>query len=252
MKSLAKGTVFLLAVMSLGHALFSVAQEQPQVKVNVLNVCAPSPEEQQQIASALARIPQKAVFSQDFEIDRGRSIPDESANLLPGTQTQQLPSDTGPADWVRIRREFPASSPFSNVQYSFSRDAKSMVETLVFRVRDPKDVMQVAIEDSASAVTAPASMLATNTPSSRIKLERFGKSSIVLARCSASEAGPAPDQSAYEPLFQSASAIASKYRGFLDVRRTVPAEFAQIAATTGTEKTVTKTGSKAGQQKDQK
>jgi hypothetical protein len=36
------------------------------------------------------------------------------------------------------------------------------------------------------------------------------------------------------------------------VRRTVPAEFAQIAATTGTEKTVTKTGSKAGQQKDQK
>jgi hypothetical protein len=249
---LTKVVVLLLAMMSLGCALLAVAQEQPPVKVNVLNVCTPSAEDQQEIAAALARIPQKAIFSQDFEIDRGRSIPDESANLLPGSQAQQLPSDTGPADWVRIRREFPASSPLSTVQYSFSRDAKSMVETLVFRVRDPKDVMQIAIEDSASAVTTPSSMLVTNTPSSRIKLERFGKSSIVLARCSASEAGPAPDQSSYEPLFRSASAIASKYRGFLDVRRTVPAEFAQIAATGAAEKTVTKTGSNAGQQKDQK
>jgi hypothetical protein len=225
-----KAIFFLAATANFVLVHPSAAQEQPPVKVNVLNVCSPSAEEQQEIASALARIPQKASFSQDFEIDRGRSIPDQSARLLAGVQGAELPSDAGPADWVRIRREFPASSPFSTVQYSFSRDAKSMVETLVFRVRDPKDVMQIAVEDSASAVTTPASMLATDTPSSRIKLERFGKSSIVLARCSASEAGPAPDQSAYEPLFQSASAIAAKYRNLLGVRRAVPEEMSRIAA----------------------
>jgi len=103
-----------------------------------------------------------------------------------------------------------------------------MVETLVFRVREPKNLLQVAIEDSASVVTSPATMLTSSTPASRIKLERFGKSSVVLARCTGSEAGPAPDQSAYEPLFQSASAILSNYRGLLGARTTVPAELERI------------------------
>jgi hypothetical protein len=228
---ISKAALFLATAISLSPAPPSMAQQQPPVKVNVLNVCSPSPEEQQEIASALAQIPQKASFSQDFEIDRGRSIPDQGTGLLPAGQNTQLASEAEPADWVRIRREFPRSSPFSTVQYSFSRDAKSMVETLVFRVRDPKDVMQIAVEDSASAVTTPANMLATDTPSSRIKLERFGKSSVVLARCSASEAGPAPDQSVYEPLFQSATAIAARYRNLLGVRRTVPEEMSRIAAT---------------------
>jgi hypothetical protein len=220
----------LAIVISFWVVQWVVAQQQPPVKVNVLNVCSPSVEDQQAIASALASIPHKASFSQDFEIDRGRSLPEQGASLLPAGQDVQQPSDAGPADWVRIRREFPSSSSFSTVQYSFSRDAKSMVETLVFRVRDPKDVMQIAVEDSASAVTTPANMLATDTPTSRIKLERFGKSSIVLARCSGSEGSPPPDQSAYEPLFQSASTIAAKYRNLLEVRRTVPEEMSRISA----------------------
>ncbi len=119
---------------------------------------------------------------------------------------------------------------FSTVQYSFSTDPKNMVETLVFRVRDPKDLMQVSIEDSASAVTTPAAMLTTNTPATRIKLERFGKSSVVLARCYATDTGPAPDQSAYEPLFQSASTIVANYRGLLGARRMVPEELARLGA----------------------
>jgi hypothetical protein len=211
-------------------SLHAAAQEQPPVKVNVLNVCSPSKEDQQEIASALAHLPQKPSFSQDFEIDRGRSMPDQSANILPGAENAQVASQAGPADWVRIRREFPSASAFSTVQYSFSRDSNSMVETLVFRIRDPKDVMQIALEDSASAVTTPTSMLATDTPASRIKLERFGKSSIVLARCSASEDRPVPDQSAYEPLFQSASAIVAKYRNILGVRHMVPAEIARLSS----------------------
>ncbi len=71
-------------------------------------------------------------------------------------------------------------------------------------------------------------MVAANTPASRIRLERFGKSSIALARCMASENGPPPDQSAYEPLFRSASEVLANYRSLLGVRHTVPAELAQI------------------------
>jgi len=141
-----------------------------------------------------------------------------------------MSSDPGVADWVRIRREFSVQALFSTVQYSFSSDPKNMVETLVFRVREPKDLMQVSIEDSASAVTSPSTMLTTSTPANRVKLERFGKSSVVLARCSGSEAGPAPDQSAYEPLFQAASAVLSNYRGLLGARTTVPEELARLGS----------------------
>jgi hypothetical protein len=239
----------LVILISLDLAQAVVAQQQPPVKVNVLNVCSPPPEEEQEIASALARIPQKASFSQDFEIDRGRSIPDQAATSLPIGEGAQLASDAGPADWVRIRREFPGSSPFSTVQYSFSRDAKSMVETLVFRVRDPKDLLQIAVEDSASAVTTPANMLATDTPASRIKLERFGKSSIVLARCSGSEGNPPPDQSAYEPLFQRASALAAEYRNLLGVRRAVPEEMSRIDVAGTVRKPVKPSTSNTGSQK---
>jgi hypothetical protein len=127
-----------------------------------------------------------------------------------------------------MRRDFPEPSPYSNVQYSFSVDETNMVETLVLRVRDPKDVMQVSIEDSASAVTSAAAMLNSNTPVSRIKLERFGKSSVALARCQGGEGSAAPDQSAYEPIFHSASAVMSRYRDILGARRTVPRELAQL------------------------
>ena len=169
----------------------------------MLNVCSPSPAEQQEIASALARVPKQPLFAADFEIDRGRSSLDVGPGFLQPGSGSQMSSDPGVANWVRIRREFSVQALFSTVQYSFSSDPKNMVETLVFRVRDPKDLMQVSIEDSASAVTSPATMLPTSTPASRVKLERFGKSSVVLARCLGTEAGPAPDQSAYEPLFQS-------------------------------------------------
>ncbi len=214
-----------------GLGLLAMAQppSPPQVKVNVLNVCSPSAGEQQEIASALARVPKQPLFGVDFEIDRGSSSLEVGPGFLQPGSGGQMSSDPGTANWVRIRREFSVQALFSTVQYSFSIDPKNMVETLVFRVRDPKDLMQVSIEDSASAVTTPATMLTSSTPASRIKLERFGKSSVVLARCFASEAGPAPDQTAYEPLFQDASAILSNYRGLLGARNTVPEELERVA-----------------------
>ena len=221
----------LVILLSVNLAQLAGAQQssQPQVKLNVLNVCSPSPEEQQEIASALARIPKQPLFSPDFEVDRGRSTLDQSPDFLKAGASAQFSSDSGTADWVRIRREFSVQALFSTVQYSFSRDPKNMVETLIFHVRDPKDLMQVAIEDNASAVTTPATMLSTSTPAGRIKLERFGKSSVVLGRCAGTEGNPAPDQSAYEPLFQSATAIVNNYRNLLAARTTVPAELARVS-----------------------
>jgi hypothetical protein len=222
--------IILIVVMCFDLAVLAIAQQpgQPQVKVNVLNVCSPSTAEQQEIASALARVPKQPLFGVDYEIDRGKSGLEVGPGFLQPGSGGQMSSDPGTANWVRIRREFSVQALFSTVQYSFSVDPKNMVETLVFRVRDPKDLMQVSIEDSASTVTSPATMLSSSTPASRIKLERFGKSSVVLARCSGTEAGPAPDQSVYEPLFQRASSILSNYRGLIGARTTVPDELHRL------------------------
>jgi hypothetical protein len=222
----------VLAAGSLGQQSPS-KPAQPQVKVNMLNVCSPSADDQKEIATALSKVPKQPLFAADYEVDRGRSTLEASPDFLKaGAHAQMSSSDQGMANWVRIRREFSFQAMFSTVQYSFSRDPRSMTETLVFRVREPKDLLQVSIEDTAAAVTTPESMLGTNTPAGHIKLERFGKSSIVLARCTASEGNPAPDQSAYEPLFQSASAVVSNYRRLLGAPQLVPEELARLEGST--------------------
>jgi hypothetical protein len=193
----------LIAVLFLTTAV--AFAQQPQVKVNVLNVCSPSADDQKELSAALSKLPLKPVFVTDYEISRGRSTLDESTSI-PGMQP--LPAGVkSTANWVRVRHEFPASSPYSNVQYSFSVDEANMVETLVLRVRDPKDIMQVSIEDSASAVTSAAAM---------------------LSRCSGGDGNPAPNQSAYEPIFHSASAAMNRYREILHARRLVPEELARL------------------------
>lgn len=201
----------------------AASSPQPPVKVRVLNVCAPSADEQKELSAALAKVPPKPAFSKDFEVARGHSTLDPNTPI-PGME--QLPAAAvSSADWVRVRREFPDNTPFSNVQYSFSVDSKDMVETLVLRVRDPKDLMEIAIEDSASSVTSATAMLSSSTPVSRIKLERFGKSSVVLARCTAESP---VDQSAFEPLFHAASSIMQRYRGALDAPKMVPSELSRL------------------------
>ncbi len=207
------------------------ASTQPQVKVNVLNVCTPSAADQKEISEALSRIPTRPSFADDFEISHGRSTLDQSPNFLQPGQNAKISDELSVASYVRIRREFAGDAAFSNVQYSFSNDGHNMVETLVLHVRDPKELIQVSMEDSASAIGSAESMVTANTPASRIRLERFGKSSIALARCEASENGPAPDQSAYQSLFDSASHVLADYRKLLGVRRMVPAELAQIPST---------------------
>ena len=52
---------------------------------------------------------------------------------------------------------------------------------------------------------------------------------MALARCAGVEGGPVPDQSAYEPLFRSASQVLTDYRGLLRVKNIVPEELAKIS-----------------------
>jgi len=224
-------------ILGLVSAQLVLAQEpaggaqstQPQVKVNMLNVCSPSAEEQKEIAAALARVPKQPLFSDDFEVSRGRSTVSDMPNFLQPGQSNHVAGEASVASYVRIRREFSVQALFSSVQYSFSNDGENMVETLVLHVRDPKDLIQVSLEDSASSVTSSAAMLGSNTPASRVRLERFGKASVALARCLAAEGGPAPDQSAYEPLFRGASDVLANYRALLSVKKIVPEELAKIS-----------------------
>lgn len=195
----------------------------------MLNVCTPSAEEQKEIASALARVPKQPLFGSDFEVSRGKSTLTDMPAMLQAGQAGHVAGEPSVASYVRIRREFSVQATFSLVQYSFSNDGITMVETLVLHVRDPKDLIQVSLEDSASAVTSSDTMLGANTPVNRIRLERFGKSSVALARCSAADTGATVDQSAYEPLFQGASEVMTNYRHLLAVKSTVPEELSKIS-----------------------
>ncbi len=196
----------------------------------MLNVCTPSAEEQKEIASALARIPKQPLFDADFEVSRGRSTLTEMPAMLEAGEAGHVPGEPSVASYVRIRHEFSVQATFSTVQYSFSNDGVNMIETLVLHVRDPKDLIQVSLEDSASAVTSSDAMLTANTPVTRIRLERFGKPSVALVRCQDTAMGKAPDQTKYDPLFRSASEVLTDYRRALGVKKVVPDELSKINA----------------------
>jgi len=192
--------------------------KQPEVHVTYLNVCTPEADEKKILADTLERIPAQPAFSADFEVARGKTgvTTGELAAKLTGGGAIQA------STWVRMRREF-AKGYWANVQYSMTMDQDGIAEVLVFRVRDPKEVMQVAISDTVTAGD-PAAVLAADTPAARIKIERFGKSSVGLTHC------PGADQKAYQALFRGATRALSQYRDLLGVRTTVPGEFARLGA----------------------
>jgi hypothetical protein len=214
------------------------AHGQPQVKVNYLNVCTPSEEEQKEIQAALARIPKEPKFARDFEISRGRSTMSEQANILQAMPAPSEEAGSPTSDWVRIRHEFGALSAFANAQYSFTTDDKGAIENLVFRLREVKDLVQVSLSDSITTTKSPKEIVAVDTPVDRIRLERFGKSSVVLARC------PAGDQSKYDYLFDNASTLLSTYRGAMGVRTTIPLDMARLGGATAKKAAAKPSGAK--------
>jgi hypothetical protein len=200
------------SVLLSGVVLSQQAQQpasQPQVKVNILNVCTPSAEEQAVIKGALDRVPAKPAFISDFEMTRGRVTM----------------KDAPASRFVRLRREFSADSPLLTVQYSISTDTDSTVELLVFREREAKEFHEVAIEDRVSAGAAsPVAVVSIDTPINRIKIERFGKSSVGLTRCEGA------DQSTYEPFFKQASEIMARYRAALGLRTAFRSDVAWLGS----------------------
>jgi len=183
---------------------------KPQVKVNYLNVCTPSTEEETIIKGALAAVQTKPAFSADFEISRGR------------TSLKDAPD----AKYVRLRRDFAAEAPLLTAQYSMSTDSANTIEILVLRARDPKDFLQLVLENRVTAgSTTPLALLQVDTPTSRVRVERLNNSSAVLTRC------PEADQSAYEPVFKQASEIMAQYRAALGLRNAFRTDIAWLNPT---------------------
>lgn len=189
-------------------ALPLAAQEaqKKRVQINVIQVCTPAEAEVKEMWEALGRIPAKPRFTADFEISRGRSS-------IQGAVSR----------WVRVRREFGADSPFTTAQYTMSvnMDDSGIIETLVLRLREPKDVVQVALESNVTA-GAPAAVLAADTPANHVSVERYGKAPLALKRC------PQADQRVSEPVLQSASSLLAGYRAALGVRTFVPGDLARV------------------------
>jgi hypothetical protein len=197
--------VFTAAVFAQEPAPPAAKKDQPQVRVNYLNVCTPSEDEQKEIRTALSSIP-ATKFTPDFEISRGRS------------SLEQAPT----ANWVRVRREFAPTVPYIAAQYAITVDEKAIIETLVFRSREAKDVLQVQLEETVTGAQDVKSVLDSDTPVNRMKLERFGKASVVLSRC------PTADQTEYEPLFRQASQVLANYRRAMGIKHLVPRELAML------------------------
>ena len=179
------------------------------MKVNILNVCTPGAEEQQEMRSALAHLPKAPAFITDYEVSRGVSTLEEGTT----------------AKYVRLRRELKSDSPLQTIQYSLSSDSENTIETLVFRGRDVKDLLALSIEDKLStSVSKPSAVIQSDTPASRLRVERAGKTTVALARCEK------VDQSQYEALFAQASATLAEYRRILRLRTMLASDIAWLGS----------------------
>ena len=198
----------LLAAASVSAQQAQPLATPPQLRLNMVNSCTPDDTAKAEIAAALARIPEWPAFASDFEIARGRTT-----------------GKDGVSDWVRLRRDFAASATLSSVQFSLDVTGGKVDEILVLHLKASKlgEPLQISLEQEVTSGT-PADMLRVDTPPNRVRLERFGNSSLILARC------PGVDQSAYEPLFRLAAERSAAYDAALDVRGTVPAELARLKA----------------------
>ena len=194
------------------------AQPQPKIQVNFLNTCRPAQGDLEEMGRALARVRDRPSFSADFEISRGLTTLNEAEARAAGAPAG---SGSTPSTGVRIRKDFPEKAMLLDAQYSLSVEGDATSEVLALHLRDSREVLQILISDSVTGT--PAQVVKVDTPPDRIRIERFGKSSIVLARCGA------VDQSGYEPLFAAAREILEKYRVAMAVKTVVPAEFGHLA-----------------------
>ncbi len=195
----------------------SGASGQPKIQVNFLNTCRPAQGDLEAMGRALAEVKERPRFGADFEISRGVTTLSEAEARAVGAPEG---SSATPSSWVRIRKEFPEKAVLTDAQYSLSVEGDSASEALALHLRDSREVLQILISDTVTG--SAAQVVKAATPPDRIRIERFGKASIVLARCGG------VDQSAYEPLFLTAGGILEKYRAAMSVETLVPAEMAHL------------------------
>lgn len=189
----------------------------PKIQVNFMNPCHPAAGDLEAMGRALALVKERPRFAADFEISRGVTTLSEAEARAAGAPEG---SSAVPSSWVRIRKEFPEKALLTDAQYSLSVEGDSASEALALHLRDSREVLQILISDTVSG--SAAQVVKSETAPDRIRIERFGKASIVLARCGA------VDQSAYEPLFLAAGGILEQYRAAMAVKTVVPAELAHL------------------------
>jgi hypothetical protein len=190
----------------------SSSDQGPPVKFNILNVCTPDADSQKELASALSRLPKSPEFAADYEVSRGVATLDDGKI----------------SKYLRLRRDLKPDSPLVTIQYSLSVDPTNTVETLVFRGRDVKELLALSIEDKLStSASKPSSVVAAETPASRVRVERAGKTTLGLARCED------VDQSKYEPIFSQASSVLAEYRRILRLRTMLAADLVWLNPKTG-------------------
>ena len=205
----------ILLILSVSSCLLAQTQsatpkpqeQNPAVKVNILNVCTPDAEAQRELKTALSRLRKAPTFAPDYEISRGVSTIEEGKS----------------SKYVRLRRDVKGDSPLATIQYSLSADPANTVETLVFRGRDIKELLAVSIEDKLSTdVSKPSAVIQSDTPASRVRVERAGKTTVGLARCQD------VDQAQYESIFAQATAVLADYRRILKLRSVLASDIAWL------------------------
>jgi hypothetical protein len=220
LKTVALPVLLFAALVGLAIAQESPAETgapQTKIQVNFLNTCRPAQADLEEMQRALARVKERPEFGTDFEVSRGLTTLSEAEARAAGAPAA---SGITPSSWVRVRREFPEKAVLTDAQYSLSVDGEATSEVLALHLRDSREVLQILISDSV--VGSALQVVKADTPPDRIRIERFGKPSIVLARCGG------VDQSAHEPLFRAAGGILERYRVAMAVKAVVPAELARL------------------------
>jgi len=190
---------------------------KPKIQVNFVNSCRPSAADGEEIRRALVQLRQRPAFTADFEISRGvTTLTEEEARAVGAPEG----SAGSPSAWVRVQHEFAPKSLLTDAQYSLSVDGNSVSEALVLHLRDTQTVLQVLLSNAVKGTAEQA--LRAQTPPDRIRIERFGRASLVLARCGS------VDQTSYEPIFDAAQQIFDDYRKAMAVRKVVPGELARL------------------------
>ncbi|HKR32749.1 MAG TPA: hypothetical protein VJT08_19875, partial [Terriglobales bacterium] len=79
-----------------------------------------------------------------------------------------------------------------------------------------------------SSVSKPSAVLGADTPASRVRVERAGKSTVALARCEG------VDQSKYDAIFSQASSILTDYRRVLRLKSMLASDVAWLSGGSST------------------